>query len=123
MPIRFGTDGWRAIIAEDYTFDNVRACAQGIADYLKEQGLAERGVVVGYDTRFASEDFAAAAAEVLAAQALFSLDPGEALPIGALTLIGVVNIGLTIVVLALLTLVPGLKRFDSQLATPAPAGG
>ncbi|PZC47767.1 MAG: Phosphomannomutase [Chloroflexi bacterium] len=67
MPIRFGTDGWRAIIAEDYTFDNVRACAQGVADYLKEQGLAERGVVVGYDTRFASEDFAAAAAEVLAA--------------------------------------------------------
>ncbi len=70
MPIRFGTDGWRAIIAEDYTFDNVRACAQGVADYLKEQGLAERGVVVGYDTRFASEDFAAAAAEVLAANGL-----------------------------------------------------
>ncbi len=70
MPIRFGTDGWRAIIAEEYTFDNVRACAQGIADYLKEQGLAERGVVVGYDTRFASEDFAAAAAEVLAANGL-----------------------------------------------------
>ncbi len=63
------------------------------------------------------------AAEVLVAQALFSLDPGEGLPIGALALIGVVNIGLTIVVLALLTLIPGLKRFDSQLATPAPAGG
>ena len=70
MPIRFGTDGWRATTAEDYTFDNVRACAQGVADYLKEQGLAERGVVVGYDTRFASEDFAAAAAEVLAANGL-----------------------------------------------------
>ncbi|MFC2065777.1 phosphoglucomutase/phosphomannomutase family protein [Chloroflexota bacterium] len=65
-PIKFGTDGWRAIIAEDFTFDNVRACAQGVADYLKEAGLAGRGLVIGYDTRFASEDFAAAAAEVVA---------------------------------------------------------
>ena len=65
-PIKFGTDGWRAIIAEDFTFENVRYCAQGVADYLKEAGLAGRGLVIGYDTRFASEDFAAAAAEVLA---------------------------------------------------------
>jgi phosphomannomutase len=65
-PIKFGTDGWRAIIAEDYTFENVRYCAQGVADYLKQANLAERGLVIGYDTRFASEDFAAAAAEVLA---------------------------------------------------------
>ena len=65
-PIKFGTDGWRAIIAQDFTFDNVRACAQGVADYLKQANLASRGLVIGYDTRFASEDFAAAAAEVIA---------------------------------------------------------
>jgi len=66
-PIKFGTDGWRAIIAEDFTFENVRYCAQGMADYLKQAKLAGRGIVIGYDTRFGSEDFAAAAAEVLAA--------------------------------------------------------
>jgi phosphomannomutase len=66
--IKFGTDGWRASIAEDYTFDNVRRCAQGFADYLRAAypaGLG-RGVVIGGDRRFRSEDFAAAAAEVLA---------------------------------------------------------
>ena len=63
--IKFGTDGWRGIIAQDFTFDNVRACAQGVADYLKQAGLASRGLVIGYDTRFASEDFASAAAEVV----------------------------------------------------------
>ena len=65
-PIKFGTDGWRGIIAQDFTFDNVRACAQGVADYLKGAGLAGRGLIIGYDTRFASEDFARAAAEVAA---------------------------------------------------------
>lgn len=64
--INFGTDGWRAVIAEEFTFDNVRACAQGTANYLKQVKLAEHGLVIGYDTRFGSEDFAAAAAEVLA---------------------------------------------------------
>ncbi|GAH47473.1 unnamed protein product, partial [marine sediment metagenome] len=64
--IKFGTDGWRGIIAEDFTFDNVRICAQGVADYVKQSGLSEKGLVIGYDTRFASEDFAAAAAEVVA---------------------------------------------------------
>jgi phosphomannomutase len=70
--IRFGTDGWRAIIAEDYTFENVRACAEGTARYLKEAGLAARGLIIGYDTRFASEDFAAATAEVVAAHGIKS---------------------------------------------------
>jgi len=68
--IRFGTDGWRGRIADNYTFDNVRRCAQGFAFYLRDKGLAERGVVVGYDKRFASEYFAAAAAEVLAANGI-----------------------------------------------------
>jgi phosphomannomutase len=68
--IRFGTDGWRAIIAADYTFENVRAAAEGVARYIENAGLAERGLVVGFDTRFASEDFAAASAEVLAAHGI-----------------------------------------------------
>lgn len=65
--IKFGTDGWRAVIAEEYTFDNVRLITQAVADYLHDSGLAARGQVVGYDTRFGSERFAAAVAEVLAA--------------------------------------------------------
>lgn len=64
--IVFGTDGWRGRIADDYTFTNVRRCTQGFATYLKQTGVAPRGVVVGYDKRFEAEDFAAAAAEVLA---------------------------------------------------------
>ena len=66
-PIKFGTDGWRAVIADDFTFDNVRVCAQAVADYLQQAGLADRGLVIGYETRFASEDSAAACAEVVAA--------------------------------------------------------
>ncbi len=69
-PIKFGTDGWRGIIAQDFTFDNVRACAQGVADYLKGAGLAGRGLIIGYDNRFASEEFARAAAEVIAANGI-----------------------------------------------------
>ena len=64
--IKFGTDGWRGVIAEDYTFDNVRRAAQGFASYLLENGKQGQTVVVGYDKRFDSEFFAAAAAEVLA---------------------------------------------------------
>ncbi|KPK13336.1 MAG: phosphomannomutase [Anaerolineae bacterium SG8_19] len=64
--IKFGTDGWRGRIAEDYTFDNVRRCAQGFAYYLQSEGLAEAGVVVGHDKRFHAENFAATAAEVMA---------------------------------------------------------
>jgi alpha-D-glucose phosphate-specific phosphoglucomutase len=65
-PIKFGTDGWRGIIAEDFTFDNVRICAQGVALYMYKAKLAKRGLVIGYDTRFASKEFASAAAEVIA---------------------------------------------------------
>lgn len=70
-PIKFGTDGWRAVIAEEFTFDNVRICAQSVANYLKSApgGLAQ-SLVIGYDTRFASEDFAAATAEVVAANGI-----------------------------------------------------
>lgn len=69
-PIKFGTDGWRAIIAEDYTFENVRICAAAFARYLRQEGLQDRPVVVGYDTRYASDRFAATAAEVLLGQGL-----------------------------------------------------
>ncbi len=68
--IRFGTDGWRGTIAEDYTFDNVRRCAQGFADYFISQGNQGKWVVIGYDQRFLSEQFARAAAEVLAGNGL-----------------------------------------------------
>lgn len=65
--IVFGTDGWRARVADEFTFENVRRCADGVAHHVAEQGTAAKGVVIAYDRRFASEHFAAAAAEVLAA--------------------------------------------------------
>jgi alpha-D-glucose phosphate-specific phosphoglucomutase len=65
--IRFGTDGWRGRVAEDYTFDNVRRCAQGFASYMLDQGKSGEKIVVGHDQRFSGEYFAAAVAEVLAA--------------------------------------------------------
>jgi phosphomannomutase len=68
--IKFGTDGWRGEIAEDYTFANVRRCAQGFAEYLLNKGHEGEWVVVGHDKRFHSENFAAAVAEVLAANGL-----------------------------------------------------
>ncbi len=68
--ITFGTDGWRGVIAEEYTFDNVRRCAQGFANYLLEKGRKGQWVVVGHDKRFDSEFFAAAVAEVLAANGM-----------------------------------------------------
>jgi alpha-D-glucose phosphate-specific phosphoglucomutase len=68
--IIFGTDGWRGSIAEDYTFANVRRCAQGFADYLLQNGKKGEWVIVGHDKRFLSEYFARAVAEVLAANEL-----------------------------------------------------
>ena len=65
--IQFGTDGWRAIIAEDFTFANVRALSASVARLLQQSGLADRGLVVGWDTRFASDRFAEAVAEVVTA--------------------------------------------------------
>ncbi len=64
--IKFGTSGWRGILAEDFTFANARLVCQGIADFLKGEGDTSQGVVVAYDTRFLSEAFAATAAEVMA---------------------------------------------------------
>jgi phosphomannomutase len=64
--IKFGTDGWRGIIADDFTFDNVRRVAGAIAAYVLKHEDARRGVIVGYDTRFVSPQAARIVAEVLA---------------------------------------------------------
>ncbi len=64
--IVFGTDGWRGRIADTYTFSSVRRCTQGFAKYLLEKYDTSRPIVVGHDRRFASENFASTAAEVLA---------------------------------------------------------
>lgn len=77
MPIKFGTDGWRAVISEEFTFENVRMVAQAIADKMLADGKNSKSTkrttagkiraVVGYDTRFLSDRYAAAVSEVLAA--------------------------------------------------------
>ena len=64
--IKFGTDGWRGIIADDYTFDNVRLVATAIAAHIIKNENPERGLIMGYDTRFGSRRFAEAAAETIA---------------------------------------------------------
>jgi phosphomannomutase len=67
LPIKFGTDGWRAIIADTFTFENVRYVAQATADYFKTVEGGERAVFVGFDVRFQSKAFARTAAEVFTA--------------------------------------------------------
>jgi alpha-D-glucose phosphate-specific phosphoglucomutase len=64
--ITFGTSGWRAIIAEDFTFANVRVAVAAIAEYLKKSGEASKGLVIAGDYRFLSEEFQKATIEVLA---------------------------------------------------------
>ncbi|MEL7564787.1 MAG: phosphoglucomutase/phosphomannomutase family protein [Dehalobacterium sp.] len=64
--IKFGTDGWRSVMAEDFTFENVKLVVQAIASYLQDHPLKDNGIVIGYDNRFLSEHFAAEAAKVLA---------------------------------------------------------
>src|SRR5205807_3245509 len=66
QPIKFVTDGWRGIIAEDYTFENVRRAASAIANYVLKNEDSSRGVAIGYDTRFGSRMFAQLVAEVMA---------------------------------------------------------
>jgi phosphoglucomutase len=68
--IKFGTSGWRGIIADDFTFSRVRTVTQAIADHLTAQGLKDKGVIVGYDTRFLSERFAAESVRVFTANGI-----------------------------------------------------
>lgn len=98
-PIRFGTDGWRGRIGEDYTFAAVRRCAHGFAMFLQQSGAGQGTVIVGFDRRFASEHFAAAAAEVLAAHGFRVLLTNTATPTPAVAFsilhhqaVGAVNI-------------------------------
>src|SRR6476660_6424582 len=64
--IKFGTDGWRAVIADDFTFANVRTAAEAIAAYVHAQEDPSKGLCIGYDTRYGSKAFARACAEVVA---------------------------------------------------------
>ena len=71
MPIKFGTDGWRAVISEDFTFANLRHVAQAIADYVLEtRGHSTASIVVGFDTRFLSDRYAMEVSRVLAHEGL-----------------------------------------------------
>lgn len=71
--ISFGTDGWRGVIADEFTFDNVRIVTHAISLFLKQDDTYEKGVLVGYDTRFLSDRFARAAVEVLAGNGIRTL--------------------------------------------------
>lgn len=63
--IKFGTDGWRGIIADDFTFENVAKVAQATANYFKKQKKVKKGILIGYDARFLSRQFAEKTAEVI----------------------------------------------------------
>ncbi len=66
LPIKFGTDGWRGVIAADFTFDNVAKVALATANYFRKHKKIRKGIVIGYDARFLSREFAEKTAEVLA---------------------------------------------------------
>jgi phosphomannomutase len=70
QPIKFGTDGWRGVIAREFTFDNLSLVAQATMDYFSDQGLADKGLVIGYDRRFLSREFAERVAEIAAGNGL-----------------------------------------------------
>jgi len=78
--IKFGTDGWRDIIADKFTFANVRVVAQGIAAMVNNRELARRGIVLGYDNRFLSQEFAEAVSQVLVGNGIKVFMPGKPLP-------------------------------------------
>ncbi|HUI06098.1 MAG TPA: phosphoglucomutase/phosphomannomutase family protein [Verrucomicrobiae bacterium] len=83
--IKFGTDGWRGVIAEDFTFENVRRVAQATADYWNSFVGTQRAAIVGYDNRFLSETYAKLVCEVLAANGIQALYPPLAAPTPAVT--------------------------------------
>jgi phosphomannomutase len=84
--IKFGTDGWRGIIADDFTFENVRRVAGGIAAYVLGHEDAAHGVVVGYDTRFLSQQAARLAAETIAAAGIPVQITSDSTPTPAISL-------------------------------------
>lgn len=78
--IKFGTDGWRAIIAEEFTFANIKLVTQGIANYLKNNNLSKKGIVIGYDNRFLSEHFASECARVITGNGIRASMTKKAVP-------------------------------------------
>lgn len=80
MNIRFGTSGWRAIIADDFTFDNVRRVTEAICQYLKESNSDSKSLVIGHDSRFMGEKFAETAAEIARKKGFNVLLCGEPTP-------------------------------------------
>jgi len=84
--IKFGTDGWRAVIADDFTFDNVRRVAGAISSYVLRFEDPRRGIVVGYDTRFASGSAARVAAEVLSRAGIPVALSNDSVPTPAISL-------------------------------------
>ncbi len=85
--IKFGTDGWRGVIAEDFTDDNVRIVAHAIARYVARAEKPGKGILIGYDTRFGSERFAQVAAETVAAAGTPVWLSADACPTPALSLL------------------------------------
>jgi alpha-D-glucose phosphate-specific phosphoglucomutase len=85
--IQFGTDGWRGIIGEDYTDENVRKVTHAIARYVVRAGDPEKGLLVGYDTRLGSENFAQVAAETISAASIPVWLADRAAPTPALSLL------------------------------------
>ena len=83
--IKFGTDGWRGIIADDFTFENVRRAAGAIASYVLKNEDPKKGLLIGYDTRFGSKMFAQAAAEVIAAAGIPVRISNDVLPTPAIS--------------------------------------
>jgi phosphomannomutase len=83
--IKFGTDGWRAVIADDFTFANVRIAAEAIAAYVHAKEDPGKGLCIGYDTRFGSKAFARTCAEVVAATGIRVLLANDITPTPALS--------------------------------------
>lgn len=83
--IKFGTDGWRGVIAEDYTFANLRLVSEGLANYIVKRGESHKGIVVGYDARFLSRQFAEECAAVLSQKGIKVWLSEAILPTPALT--------------------------------------
>src|SRR5713226_9339047 len=82
--IKFGTSGWRAVMAEEFTFSNVRRAINGIARYVKSQRLDGARVIVGRDPRFLGETFCSIAAEILASYGITPLVIADAAPTPAI---------------------------------------
>ena len=85
MQIKFGTDGWRGVIAREFTFEHLSQVAQATMDWMQREGLAGQGLVVGYDRRFLSPEFARRVAEVAAGNGIKTLFCEEVVPTPAVS--------------------------------------